>query len=54
MYNCVQQTFIKLLDENLECIDYRVKDTKIIITAKTIRKEIECPYCGSISSRTQL
>ena len=46
----MEQTFIKLLDENLECVDCRVKDTKIIITAKSIRKEVVCPYCGSISS----
>ena len=48
----MEQIFIKLLDENLECVNYRVKDTKIIITAKSIRKEVVCPYCGSISSRT--
>ena len=48
----MEQIFIKLLDENLECVNCRVKDTKIIITAKSIRKEVVCPYCGSISSRT--
>ena len=47
----MEQTFIKLLDKNLECINCRVKDTKIIITAKSIRKEVVCPYCGVISSK---
>lgn len=51
MVKTMEQTFIKLLDENLESVDCRVKDTKIIITAKSIRKEVVCPYCGSISSR---
>ena len=52
MVKIMEQTFIKLLDKNLECINCRVKDAKIIITAKSIRKEVVCPYCGVISSKT--
>lgn len=48
----MEQIFIKLLDENLEYIDCRAKDTKVIVTVKSIRKEVVCPYYGSISSRT--
>ena len=45
----MEQAFVKLLDENLECIDYKLKSDKIILLAKSARKSVFCPYCGCIS-----
>lgn len=47
----MEQRFIKLLDENLECIDYKLKDDKIIFLAKSMRKSVCCPYCGHASDK---
>lgn len=47
----MEQKFIKLLDENLECTDYKLKDDKIILFAKSVRKNVCCPYCGYMSEK---
>ena len=47
----MEQAFVKLLDENLECIDYKLKNDKIILLAKSAKKNVRCPYCGCISDK---
>lgn len=47
----MEQKFIKLLNENLECFDYRLKDDKIFFSARSTKKEVCCPYCGQISGK---
>ena len=47
----MEQAFVKLLDENLECIDYKLKNDKIILLAKSSKKSVCCPYCGYISDK---
>ena len=47
----MEQAFVKLLDENLECIDYKLKNDKIILLAKSSKKSVCCPYCGCISDK---
>ena len=42
----MEQAFVKLLDENLECIDYKLKNDTIIFLAKSVRRNVCCPYCG--------
>lgn len=44
----MEQKFIKLLDKNLKCIDYKLKDDKIVIIAKSIKEDVKCPCCGHI------
>ena len=36
----MEQAFVKLLDENLECIDYKLKNDKIILLAKSAKKNV--------------
>lgn len=45
----MEQELIKLLDDSLECLDCRLKNDKVIIEVKSVRKQVVCPYCGSIS-----
>lgn len=42
---------IKLLDRNLECIVYKIKPEKqeCIITTRSNKVNLTCPYCGAIS-----
>lgn len=47
----MEQAFVKLLDENLECIDYKLKKDKIILLVKSPKKSVCCPYCGCISNK---
>ena len=47
----MEQAFVKLLDENLECIDYKLKNDKIILVAKSSKKSVCCPYCGCITDK---
>ena len=47
----MEQAFIKLLDENLEYIDYKFKNDKIILLAKSAKKCVYCPYCGCMSDK---
>lgn len=42
---------MKLLDENLECIDYKLKKDKIMLLVKSAKKSICYPYCGCISNK---
>ena len=38
--------FIKLLNENYELVQYRIKKDKIIFEIVSMISEISCPYCG--------
>ena len=45
--------FVKLLDENLECIKYDLDKEKgfCYIYVKSIRQDVKCPFCGGISNK---
>ena len=45
------QEIIKMLDENLECVDYNFNDGKIFILIRSNKKEMKCPFCGTLSSK---
>ncbi len=45
------EEIVKLLDKNLECVRYEVKDDKIVIWVKSSKKGAVCPYCGTPSTR---
>ena len=47
----MEQTFIKLLDENLECVNYKFINDKFVLFAKSNITEVKCPFCGSVSSK---
>lgn len=38
----MERKLIQLLDKNLECMDYKVKDDKVVILAKSMQKEGKC------------
>ncbi len=43
--------FIKLLDPALDYVEHITKEHKCIITVESNRKNVACPYCGTVSSR---
>ena len=43
--------FIKLLNPAYELIQYRIKENKVIFHIVSTRKELECPFCGSKTSK---
>jgi len=45
------EEIVKLLDKNLECVRYEVKDDRIVIWVKSSKKGAACPYCGTPSTR---
>ena len=47
----MEQEIIKLLDPNLECIRCKLKKQQIVFEAQSIKEEVPCPYCGSLSSK---
>ena len=47
----MEQAFIKLLDKNLVCADYKIRDDKFILFAESDAREVKCPFCGSPSSK---
>ena len=47
----MEQTFIKLLDKNLVCVDYRFIEDKFILFAKSNETEVKCLFCGSVFSK---
>ena len=42
--------FIKLLDQEYELVQYRIKDRKIIFHIQSSKEELTCPFCGSKSA----
>ena len=43
--------FIKLLDPAYELIQYRIKENKLIFHIASTITELECPFCGSKTSK---
>lgn len=43
--------FIKMLCDDYEMIDYRIKPTQIIFHIHSTRNKISCPYCGAETSK---
>lgn len=43
--------FIKLLDPAYELIQYRIKENKVIFHIASTITELECPFCGSKTSK---
>lgn len=43
--------FIKLLNPAYELIQYRIKENKVIFHIVSTRKELECLFCGSKTSK---
>lgn len=47
----MEQQLIKLLDKDLKCIEFKIKDKQMILEVLSEKKESICPYCGSPSTR---
>lgn len=47
----MEQELIKVLDTNLECSNCRIKSDTIIMEAHSMKKAVNCPYCGNSSFR---
>jgi len=45
------ETIIKMLDSNLELNSYEIIDGTIYLHVESIRQGLQCPLCGSISTR---
>jgi len=43
--------FIKLLDQNLEYEKHDIIEDTVYIYVRSTRTEVNCPYCGTMSSR---
>lgn len=43
--------FIKLLDKNLEYVNHEIINDTCYITVISNRKEVNCPFCGQISTK---
>ena len=43
--------FIKLLDPSLDYISHEIIGDTIFIRVASNKREIVCPYCGSVSSK---
>jgi Zn finger protein HypA/HybF involved in hydrogenase expression len=47
----MEQELIKVLDTNLECSDCRIKRDTIVMEVHSMKKAVNCPYCGNLSFR---
>lgn len=47
----MEQAFIKLLDKNLLCTDYKIRNDKVVLIAESDAKDVKCHFCGSFSSK---
>lgn len=45
--------FIKILDKDLECTEYKVKpeNKQCILFVQSVRRYVNCPYCNTESSK---
>lgn len=43
--------FIKLLDKDLKYLTHEIVDDTIYIHIESIRNEVQCPFCGHMSSQ---
>lgn len=48
--NYCMDEFIKLLDQDYELVQYRIKGKAVIFNIQSGKKELECPFCGSKST----
>ena len=39
--------FIKLLNQDYELMQYRIKDKEVVFHIQSSKKELACPFCGS-------
>jgi len=49
--DAIMEEIVKLLDKNLECVRYEVKDDRIVIWVKSSKKGAVYPYCETPSTR---
>lgn len=47
----MEQELVKLLDNSLECMDCKIKGSKVIIAICSTKESVNCPYCGCQSAR---
>jgi transposase len=47
----MEQELIKLLSNDLECMNCRIKDNKVILEIKSTKRHVICPYCNNVSSK---
>lgn len=47
----MEQELVKLLDNFLECMDCKIKGSKVIIAIRSTKESVNCPYCGCQSAR---
>lgn len=47
--DCYMDEFIKLLNQDYELVQYRIKDKAVIFNIQSSKKELTCPFCGSKS-----
>jgi len=47
----MEQQLIKLLDNSLECTNYKIKNKQIILAIQSVKEKLSCPYCGNPSAR---
>lgn len=47
----MEQELIKLLSDDLECLNCRLKDNKVILEIQSTKQQVICPYCSNASSK---
>ena len=43
--------FIKLLDQDYELKQYRLKQDAVVFYIQSVKRELVCPFCGSKTTR---
>lgn len=43
--------FVKQLDKHLDYLSHEMSEKDVIIYVKSNRTEVECPYCGKVSTK---
>lgn len=51
-FEVLMNNLVKMLDENLEYYDHLVEGDTLYITVFSNRKEVSCPFCGTVSTKT--
>jgi len=46
--------FIKLLNQDYELIQYRIKDKEVVFHIQSGKKKLACPFCGSKTMHVHL
>ena len=50
MCGCCMDELIKLLNQDYELVQYRIKDKVVVFHIQSSKKELVCPFCGSKSA----